>query len=74
MTKVENEKKFKEELTVLINKYSLENKSNTPDYILADYLMSCLNQFNKATNDRSKFYGIVLKPKGVSRVLVSNEI
>ncbi len=74
MTKVENEKKFKEELTVLINKYSLENKSNTPDYILADYLMGCLNQFNKATNDRSKFYGIVLKPKGASRVLVSNEI
>lgn len=60
----ENEKKFKEELTVLINKYNLEVKSNTPDYILADYLMVCLDGFNKATNSRSKFYGITLKPKG----------
>ena len=28
---------FKKELEKLINKYSLENYSNTPDYILTDY-------------------------------------
>ena len=30
------------EFTIIINKYSLENESNTPDFILAEYLMKCL--------------------------------
>lgn len=73
MAKIETEKKFKEELTELINKHSLENKSNTPDYILAEYLINCLDTFNKATNARSKFYGITLKPKKTSRLLVIHQ-
>ena len=47
---------FKRELTILINKYSLENKSNTPDYILADYLIDCLSIFNACTNNRTNWY------------------
>jgi len=52
-----NEAAFKRDLTSLINKYSLENESNTPDFILANYLMSCLRNFNNITNTRSKWYG-----------------
>lgn len=48
--------KFLIQLTSLLNKHSKENQSNTPDYILANYLSSCLNAFNKATNARDSYY------------------
>lgn len=48
---------FKKELADLINRHSLENCSNTPDFILAEYLADCLDQFNKASNAREKWYG-----------------
>lgn len=40
----------------LINRYSMENASDTPDGILAEYLCACLNAFNVATNQRRKWY------------------
>lgn len=54
--RVNPEPTFRSELTSLINKYSLENTSNTPDYILADFLMSCLEAFDDATYARSEWY------------------
>lgn len=48
---------FYEELTHLLNRYSRENASNTPDYILADYLIECLDSFNKITRMRESWYG-----------------
>lgn len=45
---------FEEELRKLINQYSKENGSNTPDYIIARYLLSCLEAFDNAANDRDK--------------------
>ena len=44
---------FREELKDLLNKHSRENESNTPDAVLADYLMECLSAFDKATNRRT---------------------
>lgn len=52
---------FLSELTQLINKYSLENTCNTPDFILASYLKNCLENFIKATRDRESWYGNELK-------------
>jgi hypothetical protein len=46
---------FGRELEKLINKYSLENNSNTPDYILSSYIVSCLNSFNEAVNQRTNW-------------------
>ena len=43
---------FREQLETLINKHSMENGSNTPDYILADYLFDCLVAFDRATTKR----------------------
>jgi len=54
---------FQKELENLINRYSLENKSNSPDFILAEYLNNCLTAFNKATNQRSKYFGVYFKQK-----------
>lgn len=47
---------FEKNLTHLINTHSIENLSNTPDFILSRYLMECLRNFNIATNDRSAWY------------------
>ena len=47
---------FTSKLASLLNSVSAENKSNTPDFILAQYLIECLNAFNKATNERSNWY------------------
>jgi hypothetical protein len=46
---LENIMSFADELKGLINKHSEENTSNTPDWILAQYLESCLAAFNQAT-------------------------
>ena len=49
--------KFRQELTDLINRYSIESASNTPDYILAMYLHGCLHAFNEAVQQRETWYG-----------------
>ena len=49
--------KFKKELTELINKHSLENGSDTPDYILAEFLERCLSSFDSAVLQRDYFMG-----------------
>ena len=48
---------FQAGLIDLINKYNMENGSNTPDYILAQYLVDCLKGFNLASRNREKWYG-----------------
>lgn len=48
---------FQTELEALINKYSVENQSSTPDFILAEYLTGCLEVFNKTVIKRASWYG-----------------
>ena len=43
---------FEDELKSLLNKYSMENASNTPDFILAEYLMRCLDNYNRTVQRR----------------------
>jgi hypothetical protein len=40
-----------------INATSSENGSDTPDFILAEYLTDCLGAFDKAVKWREKWYG-----------------
>jgi len=51
--------KFEEELTALINKHSLENESDTPDFILAQFMCRQLDTFNVAVRHREDWYGRV---------------
>lgn len=53
--------KFRENLEVLINQHSMENGSETPDFILAEYLRDSLVAFDKAVNARVNFYASHLK-------------
>lgn len=41
---------FQKELEQLINRHSVENGSNTPDYVLAQYLVACLAAYEGAVN------------------------
>ena len=54
--------KIEEELRSVINRYSVENASNTPDFILAKYLMGCLDAFNMAVQQRETWYGRDARP------------
>jgi hypothetical protein len=53
---------FRYELEKLINQYSIENGSNTPDFMLAGFLNSCLDAFDHAVRERDKWYGVHLSP------------
>ena len=53
-----NEMSFEKEIERLLNAKSMENESNTPDFILAKYMLDCLESFNNATNERDKWHGI----------------
>jgi hypothetical protein len=44
---------FREELSRLINRHSRESVSNTPDFILAEFLAGCLRAFDLATLSRT---------------------
>lgn len=56
---------FRTELEKLINRESRENGSDTPDFILADYLQDCLNSWDKAVSAREKWYGRSVETKSV---------
>ena len=47
---------LQDDLTKLINKRSRESDSDTPDYILGEYLLRCLEAFEMASNQRDNFY------------------
>ena len=57
-----HENDLKEELGLLLNRRSREEDSNTPDFILAEYLVACLGAFEVASNRREVWYGVEHKP------------
>lgn len=48
---------FEKELSDLINRHSIENETDTPDFILAEYLNNCLTNFSTVMDARKKWYG-----------------
>jgi len=53
---------LEEELRAVINRCSAENGSDTPDFLLAGYLVSCLEAFDVAVRQREIWYGRGPKP------------
>lgn len=63
-------KGLRHEIERAINRVSGENGSNTPDFILAEYLVSCLAAFDRAIHARERWYGYamhVAMPDTISR-------
>jgi hypothetical protein len=57
---------FKKELTLLLNRFSMENKSSTPDFILARYLTQCIDTFNDVVVQRDHWHGYNTRIKASS--------
>lgn len=53
--------KLEKEFAEVINRNSLENWTNTPDFILARYLIDCLRLFADTSKSREQWYGKELK-------------
>lgn len=64
--KMEKISEFEKELESLINRHSMENPSNTPDFILAQYLASCMASFNTAIQQRENWYGRDPRPTEIN--------
>lgn len=56
-------KGLRHEIEQAVNRVSAENGSNTPDFILAEYLVSSLAAFDRAVQSRERWYG---RPPGLS--------
>lgn len=48
---------FERDLAQLLNRYSKENGSNTPDFLLRNYLIACLAAYDTALTARDKWFG-----------------
>ena len=48
---------FQKEIERLINRYSLDNDLHTPDFIIAEYLVSCLETLRNAVIRREIWDG-----------------
>ena len=51
MSRLEND------LSLLINRYSAEKASDTPDFVLARFLMTCLDAWNAGVARREGWWG-----------------
>lgn len=51
---------LQEKLASLLNSESREQDSNTPDFLLAEFMMNCLDAFELASNKREVWYGVEL--------------
>jgi hypothetical protein len=59
---------LRESFRSALNSVSLENESNTPDFILVELLMDVLEAFTIAVNKRTKWYGDHSTIQGVLNV------
>lgn len=66
-----NQSQLRTDIEQAINRHSAENGSDTPDFILAEYLTDCLAAFDKATRARETWYG--RKPKPVTLLEPPNQ-
>jgi len=56
---------FIKDLEHVINCHSKENGSNTPDWILAEFLNECLSAWNNAVRQRESWYGRDFSPGSI---------
>jgi hypothetical protein len=65
-----HESGLERELSKLVNVYCQEGLSDTPDFIVAQYLLRCLDNFNKTVERREDWYGRKLNKN--KEVIVEN--
>ena len=63
-----------DEIKDAINRCNAENASGTPDWILAHFLMECLDAFNVAVERRESHYGRTVEVRRDARGLIINPV
>ena len=66
MITVEERQDYQEivrDIARVVNKYSLEQESQTPDHILAEYMLKSLSDLNRLMRDRDYWYYGSVDPK-----------
>jgi hypothetical protein len=53
---------FIKDLSSLLNEYCVENSSDTPDFLLAEYMLASLNAYERITQGRDAWYGMNPRP------------
>lgn len=53
---------LEEEMANVLNRFCAENESNTPDWILAQFLLNCLSAWNRGVQQRETLYGRDARP------------
>lgn len=51
-------KNLKKEIATVLNRACRENKSHTPDFILAKFLINCLKSGENLIFERAEYYGV----------------
>lgn len=52
-----NKEMFEKELEELLNKYSKDNDTETPDWLLVEYLSGCLETYKTTIKAREQWFG-----------------
>lgn len=67
-------KKFEKDIEKVININCIENHSNTPDFLLSEYLTKTLNLIGELITSRDNWYSIAPFPgwKGVEKIISYN--
>ena len=60
-----SETNLRKDIEGLLNKHNMESGSDTPDFILATYLMNCLWAFDIAVRNRESWYGRGENPRQI---------
>lgn len=69
-------KSLPRELAALLNKYSAENVSGTPDFVLAEVALDALKSFNENVHKRGEWRGetVEFKPGAVAKPLLDSSV
>jgi hypothetical protein len=59
---LEKQKEFEKALAQVINRFSMENESNTPDFILGQFCSTMLGVLAVAIQQRETWYGKIAQP------------
>jgi len=62
-TKKEIDVTFEDGLEIIINKYNIDTVSNIPDFVLAKYLISCIENLTSSVKEYNEWHGIKIEQK-----------
>jgi hypothetical protein len=57
MSETTHVSKLSSEISAALNRHNAELESNTPDYILAKFLLGCLQAWDNGVRERERWYG-----------------